>query len=112
VSWLGVTQYLTSGAIRETLNWAAHLAPGSEIVLTYVVPGFYAENGADARAAERRGVEFVSYFTPEEITQLLQECGFNSIEHLTPEAATERYIQNRRDGLTAPQFQRAVSAIV
>src|SRR5262249_1214461 len=43
ISWLGVTQYLSPGSVNDTLRWAASCAPGSEIVLTFVVPGPEAE---------------------------------------------------------------------
>ena len=39
ISWLGVTQYLSPASISDTLRWAAGCAPGSEIVLTFIVPG-------------------------------------------------------------------------
>jgi methyltransferase (TIGR00027 family) len=34
--WEGVTNYLTEGAVDETLRWCARAAPGSTVVFTYV----------------------------------------------------------------------------
>ncbi len=36
--WEGVTQYLTEDAVRATLSYVGAAAPGSAIVLTYVLP--------------------------------------------------------------------------
>jgi O-methyltransferase involved in polyketide biosynthesis len=80
VSWLAVTQYLTVPAIEKTRTWAAGLAGGSEMVLTYVVPGPAAE--AARRMWAERGVAFATFFNPEEITQLMSAAGFRRVEHL------------------------------
>ncbi len=108
VSWLGVTQYLTRPAIAETLNWAASLAAGSEIVLTYVVPGAEAE--ADKARFAQRGTRFATFFTPDEIESVLLAAGLADIETLTPQAAQRIYFDNRSDGLVAPQMERLVVA--
>ena len=110
VSWLGVTQYLTRSAIEQTLRWAGSLAPGSEIVLTFLETNPQAENLTSAMAAT--GVTLHSRFTPDEVTAMLREAGFGSIEHVGPAEAAERYFQSRRDGLIAPQIQRLVAALV
>ena len=44
-SWLGMTQYLTTSAVFETLKEIASLAPGSEVVFTYHVPEDSLEGG-------------------------------------------------------------------
>jgi methyltransferase (TIGR00027 family) len=107
ISWLGVTQYLTRDAIRETLRWAGERPAGSEIVVTVVEPG----GRATQNDADRKIVEFTSYITVEEMTDLLREAGFNSIEPLTHEDA-EHYFKGRTDGMIGPQFQRTIAAIV
>ena len=110
VSWLGVTQYLTRQAIRETLRWAASLAPGSEFVLTYCVPGPEAE--ATKAEHARQGVRFETFFRPEEIVSALTEAGFAQIEALTPDWLERRYFAGRSDGLHAPAVERLVSGRV
>jgi methyltransferase (TIGR00027 family) len=97
VSWLGVTQYLTRAAIVETLRWVATLATGSEVVLTYIVPGEGAEAAKKRWAA--RGTRFATFFTPDEMTTLLEEAGLVGVEHLAPEAAQRAYFEGRTDGL-------------
>jgi methyltransferase (TIGR00027 family) len=106
-SWLGVTQYLTREAIRETLRWAARRPSGSEIVLTFVEP----QAEAERRASPRNPVTYLSYFSEDEMTLLLKELGFSRIENLTRTGA-QTYFQHRSDGLIVPEFQRVVSAIV
>lgn len=110
VSWLGVTQYLTRDAIRETLRWAGARPAGSEIVLTFLESNAQAESLKASMA--QTGVDVLSHFTPEAMTALLTEAGFTRIEHVGPAEATERYFRGRTDGLTAPQIQRLVSAVV
>jgi methyltransferase (TIGR00027 family) len=110
VSWLGVTQYLTRPAIEETLRWAGGCAAGSEIVLTFLESNTQAENLKTSMAAN--GVTVHSHFTPEEMAAMLRHAGFARIEHVGPAEAQARYFEGRTDGLTAPQIQRLVSAVV
>jgi methyltransferase (TIGR00027 family) len=108
ISWLGVTQYLTRDAIRQTLRWAGERPAGSEIVVTIVEPG----GREDGRNPQRNIVHFTSYITLDEMTEMLREAGFSRIEPLTHAAAQHDYFDGRSDGLVAPQYQRTVAAIV
>jgi methyltransferase (TIGR00027 family) len=108
ISWLGVTQYLTHDAIMETVRWAAQRPAGSEIVLSFVEYDAVAD---DARMA-RNVATFHSHFSVGDMTQLLQDAGFSRVEHLSLTVAEEALFKARSDGLTAPQLQRVVSAIV
>jgi methyltransferase (TIGR00027 family) len=110
VSWLAVTQYLTVPAIIDTLRWAAGLPAGSELVLTYVVPGPAAEHAK--QMWEQQGVSFATFFLPEEIEDLLRQSGFELVEHLEPDDADRTYFAGRDDGLQAPRSERLVSAVV
>jgi len=109
ISWLGVTQYLTREAIRQTLRWAAERPSGSEIVLTVVEPGAKEEGTQQNR---RNIVEFTSYISVEEMTDLLFELGFSHVEPLTLDTARDEYFAGRADALTVPQFQRTLAAVV
>ena len=110
ISWLGVTQYLSPASIGDTLRWATGCAPGSEIVLTFVVPGPEAE--AEKALLARMNVKFTTFFTPDQMTGMLREAGFRQIEHFPPEQANEVYFGGRSDGLCAPTLERLVSAAV
>jgi methyltransferase (TIGR00027 family) len=111
ISWLGVTQYLSIASVSDTLRWAAACAPGSEIVLTFVVPGPEAERDR-ALLSARLNVDFATFFTPDQMTGVLREAGFRSITHFTPEQANRVYFNGRSDGLHAPTMERLVSATV
>jgi methyltransferase (TIGR00027 family) len=112
VSWLGVTQYLSEGAIAETLRWAASLAPGSEIVFTFVVPGDEAESWKQKTTRNLGEVGFETFFTPEEIASVVEEAGLHVAELLTTNEADRRYFSNRRDGLHASPGELVMVAAV
>jgi methyltransferase (TIGR00027 family) len=109
VSWLGVTQYLTLDAIKETLKWAGELPTGSEIVLTYSDGGDQTETLVSAAA--ERGVALYSHPSADEVTELLREAGFSQIEQQTRDEEADRYFRDRADGLVAPDYQRIAMAI-
>jgi methyltransferase (TIGR00027 family) len=111
ISWLGVTQYLSPPSVSDTLRWAAGCAPGSEIILTFVVPGPEAE-AEKALLATRLNVAFTTFFTPDQMTGMLREAGFLQIEHFPPEQANAIYFGGRTDGLRAPTLEQLVSATV
>jgi len=105
VSWLGVTIYLTRDAVLGTLGWVASLAPGSEIVFTYVVPpasltaGRRAAIGILADHAAALGEPWQTYFEPAELAAELHRLGFRHVEDVGPDEAFARYFRDRRDGL-------------
>jgi methyltransferase (TIGR00027 family) len=107
ITWLGVTQYLTRDAIRETLRWAGERPAGSEIVLTIVEPG----GKPTQTAAPRQIVDYTTYISMEDMTEMLRDAGFSRIEPFTRAAAGE-FFTGRTDGLAVPEFSRAVAAIV
>jgi len=104
ISWLGVTQYLTQSAIDETLSWAASLPSGTQIVLTYVVPGKEAETAKAMHSAT--GTRFATFYTPGEIESVLLGAGFAEVELITPENAQRLYFDARSDGLVASELER------
>jgi methyltransferase (TIGR00027 family) len=107
VSWLGVTQYLSVDAVAETLRWAASLASGSEIVLTYVIPGPHADAEKARHAAE--GTRFETFFTQEEIAEIARTAGLEP-EIIAPEALDGRYFDDRDDGLKASRNEHLLIA--
>jgi methyltransferase (TIGR00027 family) len=111
ISWLGVTQYLSVASISDTLRWAAGCAPRPEIVLTFVVPRPEAERERPLLAT-RMNVDFTTFLTPDQMTDVLRQAGFPQIEHFTPEQADSAYFHGRSDGRRAPALERLVSATV
>lgn len=117
-SWLGVTQYLTEPAIRSTLEFVQSQAASSAVVFTFLPPddelgeqdrGLLAEID---RIATTRGEPFVSRFSLPALASLLQDTGFQSVEHLSPEDAQRRYFGDRSDGLRVLHAEQLIRATV
>jgi methyltransferase (TIGR00027 family) len=100
-SWLGVTMYLDRDAIEQTLAVAGGFAPGSEIVVDYMLPPGRRDAAGDSyavqvgRVAAERGEPWLSLFAPEEMATLLGRHGFGPVRDvrqrdMIPAAAWER----------------------
>ena len=82
VSWLGVIMYLDESAVEATVSVLGGFAPGSEIVLDYMLPAdlrdavgqVYAD--LVGQAAAERGEPWRSVFAPEAMAALLARHGF------------------------------------
>lgn len=115
-SMLGVVIYLTREAVLETLKSIASLSPGSEIVFDYSIPSHALTDThrlvreSLARRAAAAGEPWVTYFDPEQLAAELLRIGFKKIEHMTPEAANERYLKGRKDGLRISSSSRLIKA--
>jgi methyltransferase (TIGR00027 family) len=117
LSILGVTQYLTMDAMLRTLrDVATTMAPGSEIVLQYVVPpAMLASDEAafvEAMAERSRlaGEPFVSFYEPAEMERHLRDANFGGVVHFGPKEAADRYLRGRSDGLLLPAYFRMIHA--
>jgi len=108
VSSLGVSMYLTRDAVAATLRQIAGLAPGSTLVLSFLVPLELADPAVRpglqraVDGARASGTPFISFFAPAEMLALARESGFQKVEHVSAEALTERYFAGRTDGLRPP----------
>jgi methyltransferase (TIGR00027 family) len=117
-SWLGVTQYLTKESIDATLRFVLSTPKGSEIVMEFILPPDSwtpEENGYLTQVVQRVaeiGEPWLTFFTPEEISEQLTLLGFSGISHLTPEDATARYFAKRSDELRPPHYVRLLRAVV
>src|SRR4029079_8669797 len=85
VSSSGVSMYITRQATTSTLHRLARLAPGSTVVMTFMLPfGLVDEaerpalEGA-ARGAHASGTPWISFYTPDEISALAHEAGFGRV---------------------------------
>jgi methyltransferase (TIGR00027 family) len=101
VSWLGVTMYLDSSAIEATVSVLGGFAPGSEIVVDYMLPAGLRDAAGQAYAdlvgqvAAERGEPWRSFFAPEAMADLLARHGFEPIRDvgqrdMIPAAAWDR----------------------
>ncbi len=104
----GVSMYLSKDAIAAILRQVASLAPGSVLVMSFMLPIEMAEAELRpaieqaARGARRSGTPFISFFMPQEMLQLAREAGFRDVEHVSAAALSERYFSGRSDGLRLP----------
>jgi methyltransferase (TIGR00027 family) len=105
VSWLGVTVYLTRAAIGGTLDVAAGFAPGTELILDYLVPAEMRD--ADGRAyaesvmpvSAERGEPWLTFLTPQEMSALLADRGFERVEHVRQRDTVDAGWWRRTDSL-------------
>ncbi len=108
VSLAGVSMYLSREANAATLRHVAALAPGSTLVLSFLLPLELAD--PEVRPGLQRAVDgarasgtpFVSFFTPAELIALAREAGFRDVQHVSAAALAERYFAGRTDGLRPP----------
>ena len=101
----GVSMYLTREANLETLRQVAALAPGSTLVMSFLLPleqvapeeqTAYERAQQAARAA---GTPFLSLFTPPDMLALAGEAGLRGIRHVSRDDLVRRYFADRPDGL-------------
>lgn len=118
-SWLGVTQYLSSDAVLETLGEIARFgASGNQIVFQFVVPPatLVGEEQSLVLAlafhAAQVGEPWLSFFEPAEMESNLKRLGYANIVQFGAQQATERYLLGRRDGLRIPAYFQMISACV
>lgn len=109
VASTGVSMYLTKDAIASTLRQIAKLAPGSALVMSFMLPIEMAEPelrpGIEraAEGARANGTPFISFFTPAEMLAMAREAGFSEVQHVSAEHLARRYFANRSDGLRPPR---------
>lgn len=109
VASTGVSMYLTLDAITATLRQLAGLAPGSTLVMSFMLPIELAPPEvrpgveAAARGARANGTPFVSFFRPDELLALARAAGFREVAHVSAAALAARYFADRTDGLRPPE---------
>jgi methyltransferase (TIGR00027 family) len=117
-SWLGVTMYLTAGAIDATLLTVAALPTDSGIVFDYMIAPHLLSPAARAvfdRLAGRVaavGEPFRTFFVPASLAGRLRKLDFARLEDMSPEALDARYFQNRTDTLRAGKLAHLMTAWV
>lgn len=105
VSWLGVTMYLTREAITATLAELATLAPGSELVVDYLIPASMRDpesaryGDATRAAAAEWGEPQKTFLTPEEVGDLLAEQGLEHVADVSLREMIDPALWRREDAL-------------
>ncbi|MFY9935129.1 MAG: class I SAM-dependent methyltransferase [Streptosporangiaceae bacterium] len=108
VASTGVSMYLTKEATAATLREIAALAPGTTLVMSFLLPlellAAQDRPGLEIsqRGAAAAGTPFRSFFTPEEIVALAREAGFTDARHVSSAEVNARYFRERPDGLHLP----------
>jgi methyltransferase (TIGR00027 family) len=118
VSWLGVTMYLDADAIERTLSVIGGFAPGSEIVLDYMLPaGLRDAAGADyaeqiGRVSAERGEPWLSFFAPDEAAALLRRHGFGPVSDIGQREMVPAAVWERSDSLHPADLSRLAHAVI
>ena len=118
LSWLGVTVYLSRPAIEATLKTIGGFAPGTELIVDFMLPAecrdeageFYASQVAPNAAAG--GEPWLSFFTPAEIGELLRPLGFSEPTTSTQRAAIDDGLWRRQDALRPAELSVLTHAVV
>jgi methyltransferase (TIGR00027 family) len=116
--WLGVTWYLSDEAIDSVLRDIASAAPGSELVLDYILAEHLLPDEQRQLLKVLEGMAS-SYgepggncFTPERMAARLKAHNFSSLIDIGAEEGNARYLGRRSDGLRIPEFVHVLSARV
>lgn len=105
VASTGVSMYLTKDANAATLRQLTSLAPGSTVVMTFLLPPELLDDEerpgleAAAKGARASGTPFVSFFAPREMLALARDAGFQDARHVSATMLNQRYFAGRTDGL-------------
>jgi O-methyltransferase involved in polyketide biosynthesis len=105
VASTGVTMYLSKDVTVATLRQLAHLAPGSTVAMTFLLPSELIDDAdrsglqASRNGARASGTPFISFYTPQEVLALAREAGFKDARHVSGASLAERYFADRTDGL-------------
>ena len=117
-SWLGVVPYLRRTAIEASLQFIGSLPGGTRVAFDYGLPPgtlpFWHRlvHRWMARRVAAAGEPFRSYFTPDEIADVLRAAGFSSIRDLDGPAINARYFSGRQDRLRVGSAGHFVCATV
>jgi len=105
VASTGVSMYLTTEANAATLRQLAKFAPGTTLVMSFLLPGeLLAEEdraglAISQRGAAAAGTPFRSFFAPQQMMALAREAGFTDVRHVSSADQNARYFAGRADGL-------------
>ena len=108
VASTGVSMYLTGDAVMATLRRVAALAPGSTLVMSFMLPIELVDPAVRpgveraAEGARASGTPFISFFTPTEILARTRDAGFKEVQHVSAAVLAQRYFAGRTDGLRPP----------
>src|SRR5262249_9376293 len=103
VGWLGVTMYLGASALSATPAALSACAPGTEIIVDYMLPPGLRDQTADdyvsevSRFAAEGGEPWLSFLSPDQVQAMLLEHGFAVLEHVRQRDAVPHELWERSD---------------
>lgn len=115
-SWLGVTMYLTPGAINATLQFVASMPAGSGIVFDYMIspsllpPAARGVFDALAHRVALIGEPFQTFFDPSSLKTTLRTMEFGQLVDINPEDMDSRYFRGRKDKLKVGRLAHVMHA--
>ncbi len=118
LSWLGVTEYLTTEVVMATLRFIALAPVGSGVVFDYMIsPSWLTSaqrSGFDAlsRRVASAGEPWKALFDPGLLTKELRTMGFRYVKDNGPEEINARYFKGRKDGLRVGSSSHIMNAWV
>jgi methyltransferase (TIGR00027 family) len=116
VGWLGTTMYLQGSAIEQTLAVTGGFAPGSEIVVDYMLPAGLRDAAGDSyaeqvgQASAERGEPWLSLFAPDEAAALLRRHGFGPVRDVGQRDMVPPPLWKRTDSLRPADLSRIAHA--
>jgi methyltransferase (TIGR00027 family) len=105
VASTGVSMYLSKETTADTLRQLAALAPGSTVVMTFLIPMELVDEADKAglemsiKGARASGTPFVSFSTPDEMLAMARDAGLADVRHVAGRTLGDRYFTGRSDGL-------------
>src|SRR5215467_7030848 len=117
IACLGVTMYLDVGAISATLAALSACAPGTELIVDYMLPAGLRDQNADdyvsqvSQAAAEGGEPWRSFLAPDEVQTVLSEHGFAVHEHVRQRDAVPGDLWDRADPLRPVDLSMITHAV-
>ena len=106
------TMYLEESAIEETLSVTGGFAPGSEIIVDYMLPAGLRDAAGDryaeqvGQACAERGEPWLSLFAPEDMAALLRRHGFGPVRDVRQHDMIPAPLWDRTDSLRPADLSR------
>ena len=116
VGWLGTTMYLEASAIEQTLAVTGGFAPGSEIIVDYMLPAGLRDAAGDSyaeqvgQASAERGEPWLSLFASQDMGALLRRHGFGPVRDVGQRDTIPPLLWERTDSLRPAELSRIAHA--
>ena len=110
--------YLTRAAIGQTLAVIGGFGPGTEVITDYMLPAGMRDDDGDsyveqvAPVAAQRGEPWLTFLSPGDMSGLLAEHGFGSVEHVRQRDTVDAATWHRSDSLRPIDLSRIAHATV